>query len=341
MKDRTIVKILTGKFIDWTKSIDDIAVRKLVEDNTIITGGAIVSMFLNEEVNDFDIYFRDANTAFAVAQYYVKKLKENPPKAFDAQKNEIKAILEPATEDMVVGEGEIGMVVRCKPARVRIVINSKNLRGEEMRQNQKDSERDYQYVEGQVGDDTEPGATYEGNVEELDEIPATAVTKDNSKGKDGKYRVMFMTSNAITLANQVQLVLRFQGEADQIHKNFDYLHCTAYWKSWDKELCYTKETLRCIMNKELKYQGSLFPLCAGIRTRKFITRGWTINAGQFVKIYFQIHKLDLTNPSVLEEQLVGVDSSYFSALIQDLKEQPDPKKVDEGYLMTLLDKVFG
>ena len=68
-KAKTISKILTGKFLSWTKSIDDEAVKKLVEQNTIITGGSIVSMLLGEQVNDFDCYFRTTETALAVADY--------------------------------------------------------------------------------------------------------------------------------------------------------------------------------------------------------------------------------------------------------------------------------
>jgi hypothetical protein len=326
MKSKTINKILTGKFLAWSKSITDENVRKLVEENTIITGGAIASMLMGEKVNDFDIYFKNSETALAVAEYYVKKLKENPPAAFAAYKDKIAATMEEATE--------------ARPARVKILFGAKALRGESIVASHEASE----FATGQVTDDTEPGATYGENTEALDDIDTKKVTQDADEKKRGKYRVMFVTANAITLSDSIQIVLRFFGEANEVHKNFDYMHCLSYWTSKNRELVLNPESLICCMSRELKYQGSLFPLASVIRSRKFITRGWTINAGQYLKMLFQVSKLDLTDAAVLEEQLVGVDSAYFSHVIAKLREQVDaegnPVPVDENHLVSIIDKIF-
>jgi hypothetical protein len=215
---------------------------------------------------------------------------------------------------------------------------------------------DGEYAEGQITDETEPEA-YAAQVEALDDEPEVKVTgkaaiansgsekevgqlKPDKGAKREKYRVLFMTSNAITLSDQMQLVLRFQGEPEEIHKNYDFIHCCGYWASWKREVVTSVPTLLAIMNKELVYQGSRYPICSIIRTRKFLTRGWTINAGQYVKMVYQVSKLDMNDPMVLEDQLVGVDSAYFSELIRKLKEQPDPTHVDGTYLMTLIDRIF-
>lgn len=325
-KAKTINKILTGKFIAWTKSIDDEVVRKLVEKNTIITGGSITSMLLGEPVNDFDIYFTNAETTLAVAEYYVKKVVANPPAAFATYKDKIKVVLEPANEN--------------KPERVQILFGQRALRGESIVEDYDPS----QFVDGQVTDDTEPSATYEENTEALDEIDARQVTQDADEKKRGKYRVMFITANAITLSDSIQIVLRFFGDADQIHKNFDFVHCLSYYTSNDRKLVLNPDSLICCLSRELKYQGSLFPLASVIRTRKFISRGWSINAGQYLKMLFQVSKLDLTNPEVLEEQLVGVDSAYFSHVIEKLRERVDkdgePLAIDENHLISIIDKIF-
>ena len=365
MKAKTINKILTGKFIAWTKSIDDENVRKTVEQNSIITGGSIVSLLLNEPVSDFDVYFRTPEAAHVVAQYYVRKLLENPPPAFkhDADhKVEISALLEPA-----IAEGDVkfrigGTVQGPQPARVRIVVKSAGVAGEAEQKDylyfegirdtnqQAVAVEDYisravgdEYVEGQVTDNTEPDA-YVHQVGELDEHSAEVINDapevKASGGKRTKYRVLFVTSNAITLSDQMQLVLRFQGQPEQIHENYDFVHCTSYWTSWDKKLTLRQEALECILAKELKYIGSKYPICSVIRTRKFISRGWTINAGQYVKMCYQISKLDMDNVQVLEDQLVGVDSAYFTQLIHQLREKTVEQKVDSGYLMTLIDKIF-
>jgi len=381
MKIKTINKILTGKFTSWSNSITDEAVRKLVEKNTIISGGSIVSMLLNEEVNDFDIYFRDAETALAVAKYYVAELLKNPPSAFKNDPNhevKISAILEPAVAENQEVERINGKVIGPLPPRVRVVVKSAGIAGETKQadyqyfegiqnENEQTNATDHyieaaiggtdtedgsgnedEFVEGQVTDTSEPEA-YIKNVTELDEHSGAGVKdvgeiKANNTGKRAKYRVQYITSNAITLSDQIQIVLRFQGEPEEIHKNYDFVHCTNYWVSDSKNLVLRKEALECILSRELRYIGSRYPLCSVIRLRKFITRGWTVNAGQILKMLFQVSQLDLTNPVILEEQLVGVDSAYFSQVISKLKdrvdEKGDPINVDGTYLCTLIDKIF-
>ena len=103
------------------------------------------------------------------------------------------------------------------------------------------------------------------------------------------------------------------------------------------------EALEAIMNKELLYVGSKYPLCSIVRTRKFINRGWTINAGQYLKMCMQLNDLDLKNVNVLEDQLVGVDSGYFHMLIDALrsKQNDDPSfQVNNTYVAAIVDKIF-
>lgn len=379
MKIKTIQKILAGKHRAWCNTITDEAVRKLAQDNTIITGGSIVSLLTNQPVSDFDCYFRTPEAAFAIADYYVKELLKNPPPAFKGDSGatlDIKALLEPAIPEGTIGK-RIGnpQVAGPLPARVRIVVKSAGVAGET-------EQKDYQYfegappdqqaelsasyidtamgnanpVEGQITDDTEPrddegGSGYEAAVEAADDVPAKAIEDedvDEKGNKRGKYRVLFVTSNAITLSHSMQLIIRFQGEAADIHRNFDYQHCLSYWTSWDKQVVCPAETLLCIMNKELKYVGSLYPLCSVIRLRKFIARGYTINAGQIIKMLWQVNQLNLSDPNVLEDQLVGVDSAYFAQVISALRKKMEKEQeatgnmpeVDGTYLMTLIDRIF-
>jgi hypothetical protein len=318
-------------------------VRKLVEQNTIITGGSIVSMLLGETVQDFDIYFKTPETALAVANYYVEKLKANPPAAFEEVKDKIKVIMEPAIADgeTVVRTGDLH-TKGPQPPRVRVVVGNRAL----------GHHQDYHLrSEGEVTDNTEPtdGASYEGNTEALDDHSPDTLTDKEDEKKRGKYRPLFITANAITLSSQVQIVLRFQGDVGQIHENFDFTHATNSWTSWDRKLVLRPEALECILSRELRYQGSKYPIASLIRTRKFITRGWTVNAGQFVKMAYQVAQLDLNDPSVLEDQLVGVDSAYFSMLIRSLNDEmqkrieADPsvaRSIDGNRLITLIDKIF-
>lgn len=75
--------------------------------------------------------------------------------------------------------------------------------------------------------------------------------------------------------------------------------------------------------------------------RKFIQRGWKINAGQILKMCFQISKLDLTNINILRDQLTGVDVAYFRQLIEACEsELQNNTEIDEGYICQLIDKIF-
>lgn len=391
MKAKTINLILSGKFHAFLKSITDPAVAELVKNNSIITGGSIVSLLTNQEVSDFDLYFRNAETALAVAKYYVAELSKNPPAKFKSDEKHtvsIYAMLEAAIAEGQEASRIGGMMKGPLPARVRIVVKSAGIQSGETQQ------KDYQYfegirddasqaaatdkyvteamgqeipTEGQITDDTEPKTlpeAYQHQVEELDdhsseklnddevtqeEVNAVAdhegLKPEKKKGEGSKppYRVLFVTSNAITLSDKMQLILRFQGEPEEIHKNYDFVHCTNYWTSWDKKLTLRPEALEAILTKELRYIGSKYPICSLIRVRKFIARGWTINAGQFVKMAYQVSKLDLDDANVLEDQLVGVDSAYFSQVIEQLKKKTDESggaKLDGTYLMTLIDKIF-
>ena len=73
--------------------------------------------------------------------------------------------------------------------------------------------------------------------------------------------------------------------------------------------------------------------------RKFVGRGWTINAGQILKMAMQVSKLDLTNWQVLRDQLTGVDAAYFCEVLSKLKER-DPEKLDAAYLVEIIDRMF-
>ena len=280
MKAKTISKILENKFKGLLNSIDNEEIKELMTWNTIITGGCITSMLLNEDVNDYDLYFKDLNTTKKVAEYFVDKYNTKNTNDSKPQVQEI-------------------------DGRLKIMIKSSGV-AEDIEAKEEIGQKDKMF------------------------------TKESSKGK--KYIPVFITANAISLSDDVQLILRFYGEPEEIHKNYDFVHCTNYWTSWGRELVLKKEALESILTKELTYTGSLYPVCSVIRLRKFIKRGWTITAGQILKILWQVSKLDLEDIDVLEDQLTGVDLVYFSSLIDVLKE--GDRDINYQYISELVDEIF-
>lgn len=324
MKVKTINLTVTKKFDAWVESIKDETVRKLVKKNSVLTGGAIASMLLQEPVNDFDFYFRDFETTKAVAEYYVRQFKENPPPKFksgDGLDIFVK-VMDPIIP--IRDPGEIGTIgesePKPEPKRVRIYIKSAGVANE-------DDPQSYQFFESQPPEAAEEYASKVIDAKkELEEKP--------------DYRPVFLSDNAISLSGDVQIVIRFYGTPEQIHENYDYVHATNYWTSWDRKVTLRTEALECLLTRELRYIGSKYPICSLIRARKFIQRDWSINAGQYLKIAMQINELDLKNYEVLREQLVGMDVAYFCQVLALLKEK-DPNKINTAYLIEVIDRIFG
>lgn len=293
MNSKNIKKHLNAKLDQWLKSISDEEIKKLIKGNTIITGGALVSLLTGEPVNDYDVYFRSFEACQRVAQYYVDQWNATHPND---------------TAEL-----------RIEDTRIKTFISSKGVVEESSESNPFDEE-------------------FELSDEER------AINKEEITAKEKpKYRPVFMTSNAITLSDKIQVVTRFYGEVEDIHKNYDFAHCTCSWTSWNNEVQLPTKALECIINKELYYVGSKYPLCSLIRTRKYLERGYHINAGQYVKMAFQINGLDLNNPSVLEDQLIGVDSGYFRILIEAIhnkQENDESDRVDTAYVIELINRMF-
>jgi hypothetical protein len=172
---------------------------------------------------------------------------------------------------------------------------------------------------------------------------------DEQRDKDGNklnkkypYRPVFLSSNAITLSNRVQIVTRFFGPPEEIHKNFDFIHTMNYYKPREDKLVLNPSALESTLAKTLVYVGSLYPLCSFIRTRKFVQRGWTINAGQYLKMAFNLSDFDLKNIEVLEDQLIGVDTTYFTQLINQVKADKEAGRlsIDGLYITELINQIF-
>ena len=81
MLQKNVKHKIKKKFYDFLDSIDNDKIKDLIEENSIITGGAISSLILDEKINDYDLYFTNQSTVQKVAKYYLKKFIENNAKA--------------------------------------------------------------------------------------------------------------------------------------------------------------------------------------------------------------------------------------------------------------------
>jgi len=310
MKAKAIKAVLRKKINEWADTIEDPFVQDLVLKDTIVTGGAIASMLLRESVNDYDVYFRTRETTRRVALYYIARFH---PK----QTNGI----------------PVPIFVEEKDDRIAIAVKSAGVASAD------GTTEAYQYFEGAPAADAEayvsevmdnPGDIEERYVEEQEKA---------ERVEDKGYRPVFVSTNAITLSNRVQVIIRFFGEPDKIHENYDFVHCTNYWTSHDDQLVLRPAALEALLTRELRYVGSKYPVASLIRLRKFIQRGWSVNAGQILKMIMQVNALNLKDYEVLREQLTGVDCAYFTQVLDALANK-DPTKIDTAYLVEIIDRMF-
>lgn len=210
--------------------------------------------------------------------------------------------------------------VIAHPASVEIRIKSAGIA------NTEEKETGYDYFE-----------VYTGEEDQLDsESRAGSFIKQFAKEDKQKYEVAMVSSNAITLTDDIQIITRFCGDPETIHENFDFVHTTNSYARG--RLILRPEALEATLAKELRYIGSRFPLTSIFRMKKFIKRGWTITAGETLKIMYDVAALNLNDVGVLQEQLTGVDVAYFNELINRLGRSD--KAIDRTYLFELINRVF-
>lgn len=321
LKSSTIKLVLHKKINNWLASIDNPELVKLLQKDTIISGGAIASMLLGEKVNDYDIYFRTFETAKAVAEFYCDK--------FNALNSDLK---KGAVSSSCNPEVRITDIVNIKgetERRIVFYMKSSGVASE--------SQTVYEYFELQ------PEIAADMFADSINPTPSDPLTAaesiaENLKPTKQKYRPVFITDNAVTLSDKVQLIIRFYGEPQQILRNYDFAHSMCYYDYSKASLVFDSEALECMLSKTLVYKGSLYPIASIFRTRKFIERGWRITAGQMLKIIWQISEINLKDPTTLREQLIGVDQAYMHQLIAALQNADG--KVDSAYISKLVDEIF-
>lgn len=317
MNRKTIRKIIHKKIKKWAKSVpeDKEEVRNAILNDTFVTGGCIASMFLNEPVNDFDVYFKNLDSLKLVADYYVEKYGD---KSLEKKGGEDLSIFTQIRED------NQGVDIHVKSAGI---VSLDNIMEEADRTGKTQNITEYRYSE------------FIKNGDAASQYLQDVMEKRCKEEENGKFNPIFLSSNAITFTDKIQIVTRFAGSPSEIHENYDFVHCTNYYDPATNELVLNEDALACILSKELIYIGSKYPICSIIRLRKFLAREWTINAGQILKMVWQIKELNLDDYSVLKDQLTGVDTAYFYEFLEKLKDN-DPEKIDSAHISAMIDEVF-
>lgn len=307
MQVKTIEKAIRAKMEDWLKSIKDQTLSKDVKKNLLVSGGSIASMFLNETVNDYDVYIMDIDVLKRLAEYYIASdggIYSSDIVLLDGRKKD--SLVKRLNSEYGGNDQEILGIDRNNS----YAISLRNLKEDQIKL----------YFHSSAG----------------------LRFNEAKDAAELNYNPLYFSPNAISLSNNLQIVLRFWGNAEKIHKTFDYIHATNYF-TFEHGLVRNLPAIESLITKQLRYQGSLYPVTSIIRAKKFIKRGFNISAGELLKIVYQVSQLDLNNPDVLEEQLIGVDVAYFDLIINALRNKMDSDKefkISSEYFNELVDRIF-
>lgn len=320
LKPKTIEKIIKNKMESWIYSFKNVTTEEtqLLSDEEKETRKLELAEFRDRVRNNYIV------TGGAIASMLTGEL----PNDYDIYFKDM-AVAREVTEyyikklDKKVNDFVPYIQVLDREDKTGIYVKVKSMG---IVSDSKEDTDDYKYFEQY------PGIEVENYFEKHFKKPRKEETR--------KYHPILITGNAISLSDDIQIIIRFCGDPKDIHDNYDFAHCTNYFTKADG-LVLNQDALIAIMTRELRYVGSKYPICSIFRTRKFIQRGWSITAGEMLKISYDINKLNLNDMNVFYEQLVGVDQAYFHQLIKLLTEgHKKGNTIDRIYIMKAIDTVF-
>jgi hypothetical protein len=154
------------------------------------------------------------------------------------------------------------------------------------------------------------------------------------------YGLKCVSANALTLNDHIQIITKFAGEPIFVMNEFDFLHCKVTYNYATDQVIAGCDTYKAILTNELKYTGSSYPVASMLRMKKFVQRGWNINAGEILKIMIDVNELNLNDATVLRDQLAGVDMLYFNDVLRILNEDKYKMLEPSTALWDAINEVF-
>jgi len=112
--------------------------------------------------------------------------------------------------------------------------------------------------------------------------------------------------------------------SSHVFDNFDFTVCMAMYGIKQDQFWFHKDFMHHLASKRLVYNTkSEFPIASLFRVRKYIERGYRISAMEIVKMALKVHSLPLYNFDALANQLRGIDISYLTVVVEELKQRSE------------------
>lgn len=150
-----------------------------------------------------------------------------------------------------------------------------------------------------------------------------------------KDSISYLTHHSISIG-KIQVILRFTGEPHDVHRYFDFEHTKGVFDFHSGKLSIPPTVEIAMLEKELIYTGSLYPIKSVLRVKKFLQRGYTIKSVYILKMIFQLYRMNLTNKKVLEDQLMGVYGENIAPFFTRLESDNMDTDLFEDLIQTMI-----
>lgn len=266
------------KDLSFSKTLNE----EWIKQNCYIAGGACVSNATRSPINDVDIYFKTKEARdFFIEEQFDQYIKPTSKEWMLLMKLDVMAKTHAieAGDEKTLEEGKV------------------------------------KFTEGN------DATLYQIYVDEWISVPQPLFEKQKwmfANGYDyvilerNHYEVyggLFLGNKSITYKHNdmtYQFILRFYGEPEKMmNETFDFQHCKIAYDLATNKYIASEETWKTLAAKEVKYINSYYPVSSLKRLFKYEKRGYKYSMDEFVKIIRDIHKTDVDNKYVMEDQLIG------------------------------------
>jgi len=155
----------------------------------------------------------------------------------------------------------------------------------------------------------------------------------------GSEHPIYISETAMSFRSGIQVILGFVGSPESVLKRFDFEHA----RNWcDLTSVYlSADAILSIAQRRLTFTtATQYPLASLFRLRKFVKRGWKISPGEILKIILCTNRLNLFDPHVLREQLVGIDLAYFENIFSALFSHPHDENLSLKTISDAIDSKY-
>lgn len=147
--------------------------------------------------------------------------------------------------------------------------------------------------------------------ESVDTIKTYFTENKDSYNKDRKkYKYNLITDNAINLSDKIQIITKWYGEPKEVVNNFDWAHIKSFYDIKGGKLTLCDNVYQLIVEKELKYTGSNYPLSSLFRLKKYIAKGWTISNFDLLKIIMDTVKVLTKKNSIPKVEIMEKEREF-------------------------------